>query len=520
MDKQTCLWLALVLTSMFFFYPGFSDDHNSIFSALCYAQESDQSRERMFKDAKEALQKAEAGDVILLSPGNFARANEAYYNAQRDYEAGESMEKVQENLQRTIYYIGVASEKAGISRSALKQLIQTRKEAKSLEIPERAAYIFSKAESMFSDAAIMVENDNLADARSAASDAEKEYKLAVIEGLKKFTLADASKKIKALEPTIPGESARKAKAELTGIEAFIESKGATDFAIEKLISEVQNRIQNALTLANAKPIAPKSKEPARSPEKSDAGGGLGILGYVILGIFFLIFTGVFAVMVSRSTKTYIQTTDRLVQAVQTSTEAITNVVEIMQRAAESADKLVQITASSREAMGQMARSAEQYVEATNQVARSMELYGEAASESADKLVQTTASSREAMEQMARSTEQHVKATNQVARSMELYGEAASHVNQPTEPSIGLSEESAKMDQLNFIDRLYHQIYSGPVTDRKLRESVLVGIHEEDSRELRALKHVIFREKLDRAYRELMKEIFYNTAKESAQDNSE
>jgi len=44
--------------------------------------------------------------------------------------------------------------------------------------------------------------------------------------------------------------------------------------------------------------------------------------------------------------------------------------------------------------------------------------------------------------------------------------------------------------------------------------------EEDSRELRSLKHVIFREKLDKAYRELMKEIFYNTAKESAQDDSE
>ena len=521
MNKQICLWLTLVLTSMFFFHLSSGDDHNSIFGALCYAQESDQSRERMFKDAKEALQKAEAGDVILLSPGNFARANEAYYNAQRDYEAGESIEKVQQNLQRAIYYIGVASEKAGISRSVLKQLIQTRKEAKSLEIPERAAYIFSKAESMFSDAAMMVENDNLAGARSAARDAEKEYRLAVIEGLSKFTLADASRKIKALEPTIPGESVRKARAELSSIEAFIESKGTTDFAIGELISEVQNRIQNALTLASTKPVAPKSEEPARSPEKSDAGGRLGTLGSIILGIFILIFTGVFVVMVSRSTKTYIQTTEGLVQAVQTSTEAIANVAEIMRRAAETADKLIQTTESSGKAMEQMARSAEQYVEATNQMARSMELYGKVAGEAADKLVQTTESSREAMEQMARSTEQYVEAASRVARSIELYGEAAtSHATQPTEPSIELSEESTKMDQLNFIDRLYNQIYSGPVADRKLRESALVGIREEDSRELRSLKHVIFREKLDKAYRELMKEIFYNTAKESAQDDSE
>ena len=253
MKKQNYIWLILVFISMLFFHLTFNAGYDSIFDGICYAQEIDPAKEQIFKEAEEALQRAEAEDMTLLSPSNFTKANEFYHKALEDYEAEENQEKVRENLQRAIEYVDTAFGKAKLSKSVLESLIQTRKEAKALDIPKSAAYIFSKAESMFGEAAMKVEDGDLASARSIAKNTEKEYRVAVIEALRKLALADARNKLKNIEHTIPQESARKAKAELDKTESFILAKKATDFAIGKLIAEVHTRIQQALASMNAGP---------------------------------------------------------------------------------------------------------------------------------------------------------------------------------------------------------------------------------------------------------------------------
>jgi hypothetical protein len=249
--KQT--YLPLVITTMVIALLGFNPGHDPAFSGICYAQEVDRVKEQIFKEVEEALQKAEAEDVILLSPNSFARANESYQEALQDYEAGEGLQKIRGNLDRAMEYINTALGKARFSRTVLQDLIQARKEARAVEIPERAEYIFSKAESMFSEAAMKVEDGDLEGAKSIAKDAEREYRATVIEGLRKFVLADARRKLKNMERTIPEQSYQKAEAELDKTEAFIVGEEPTEFAVAKLIGEIDTRIQQALTLASVKP---------------------------------------------------------------------------------------------------------------------------------------------------------------------------------------------------------------------------------------------------------------------------
>ena len=450
---------------------------NSIFGGLCYAQESDQPRKLTLEEVEEALQKAEDEDIILLSPDNFAEANKSYYKAFVDSGAGQSPEKVQENLQRTMDYLNAAYEKARLSRSVLKDLIQTRKEAKALEIPERAAYIYSKADSIFGEAAGKVESGDSASARSIARDAEREYRAAIIEALIKFTLAGARQKL----ATMSEESARKAKAELDRIEEFIQAQGATDFAIGKLVGEVDDRIKAALKPSQPEPVdtkprAPMSVKSATDTEQSLVDGGPDMWDYIVLCIVAFLSAAMIVIVVSSNAKRS-QTTDKLIQAMQKSTEAITEAIakmaESMQRSAEVADKLAQVTASSSEAI----------------------------------------------EQMARTTEKYAESANQIAQSTGPRSEIADQMTHPPQPQTELSEGSLKIRQLDLIDSLNRQVSSASVRGRRSAVDAIMGIHEKDSVKLKFLKQAIFREKLDRAYEKLVRELLYDTARKLPRDIS-
>ncbi|MFX0203240.1 MAG: CARDB domain-containing protein, partial [Candidatus Hodarchaeota archaeon] len=109
--------------------------------------------------------------------------------------------------------------------------------------------VFSQAEHKFREAAIKVEDGDVNGARSIARDVEKEYRRSAIEVLKKVVLADAVKELKDAEDTIPKESFRGAKAELDEVEDFIKNQTKAEFAVKELVSEVNDRIQQALNVA-------------------------------------------------------------------------------------------------------------------------------------------------------------------------------------------------------------------------------------------------------------------------------
>lgn len=221
----------------------------SLFVATTIGQQTDQVKEQIFKEAKEALQRAKEEGVPLLSPNNFAKAEEFYQKALEDYEQGESLKRIRENIERAMEHMGAAFESAKLSRVALEYLIQMRDETIALEVSKYAADEFTEAERKFRQAAMKVEDGDVKSARSIARDAEKKYRRAMIEGLKKGVLAEASDKLKEVKNSIPKETFRKAKAELDELEDSIEAQKREEFAIGELFAEVHARIQQTLTLA-------------------------------------------------------------------------------------------------------------------------------------------------------------------------------------------------------------------------------------------------------------------------------
>lgn len=240
----------------------------SLFAVPSISQQTDQVKEVIFKEAMEALKKAKAEDVSILSPNNFTKANEFYQKALEYYEKGDRLDKIRKNLKLTLEHIETAFKVAKLSRKVLESLIKMKEEAKELEgfvrnnyfsgklmaekdFKEEQSYFNSKMRGMFKEATIKIEDSNMKSARSIATKAEKKYRRWVIDVLKKVVLADARKKLKNVEGTIPNESFRKAEDKLDVIENSIKSQKKKDFALGEMFIETQNHIIQALDVAIA-----------------------------------------------------------------------------------------------------------------------------------------------------------------------------------------------------------------------------------------------------------------------------
>ena len=88
MKEQIPKWSTFVLTTMIFTLIAFNFCLYPILGCSCYGQERDQVKEQIFKEVRENLEKARAENLALLSPNNFARANEFNQKALADYEKG------------------------------------------------------------------------------------------------------------------------------------------------------------------------------------------------------------------------------------------------------------------------------------------------------------------------------------------------------------------------------------------------------------------------------------------------
>lgn len=283
MRKQTYSRLPLLFTAIVVIVMAFNFGHDLRLGSFSYAQEPNQVKKQIFKEVKEALQRAQEEGVPLLSPNNFAKANEFYQKALEDYDKGERLEKIRENQGHAMEHIDRAFETAKLSRVVLERMLRLREETLNLEFLkyragitrphyfkgqlltekdflDKQSYHIPEAEQKFRDAAMKIEDGDVKSAKSIARDAEKEYRRTVIEALKKDVLADATKKLEDTKDTIPKETFRKAKAELDEMTNFIEAQKSAEFAIGELITEVDARIQQALILVDIEKAATELPE--------------------------------------------------------------------------------------------------------------------------------------------------------------------------------------------------------------------------------------------------------------------
>jgi hypothetical protein len=254
------------------------------------AQEPDRVKEQIFQEVEKAFQMARYEGVPLLAPKNLAKAREYYHKAISDYDRGERLRKIQENLKRAKAHLDAAFEATRLSRSVLEPLIQIREQTLSIivrecredesrsryfkgrlltddDFREKQSYHIPKAEQKFRKVVMKIEDGDETGAISIAGAAEKQYRKSAIEALEKGLLADAKKRLKDVETAVPRESLRRAKTELEETESVINSQKGAEFAVGELVDEVRFRIQQALSYVGIEVPAPHQfvEKPAPRP---------------------------------------------------------------------------------------------------------------------------------------------------------------------------------------------------------------------------------------------------------------
>jgi hypothetical protein len=249
MKKQIHLWLSYICTMITIITMAFHFSCGSRTNLINSKKEIDHVKHQIFKETSEALEKAKAENVPLLSPNNFTKANKFYKNALKKYNKGNSLQTIKEDLKHSMDHINAAFEATKLSRVVLEKLLKMREEIITLNVKKNDTDLFLKAEKKFKDAAMKIEDGDVKSAKSIAKDAEKKYRELTIEVLKKDVLADARKRFKEAKDTIPKESSRRANAELDKTEDFIKDQKGTEFAIGELFVEVDTQIKQALITA-------------------------------------------------------------------------------------------------------------------------------------------------------------------------------------------------------------------------------------------------------------------------------
>ncbi|UCE06314.1 MAG: hypothetical protein JSW07_22515 [bacterium] len=248
MRKPTFFKSSLILITMLVMVMIINLGFSLIFIGFSYAQEIDPVKEEMFKQAREALDRARESDVPLFSPNNFNKANEFYRTALEDYEKGEKLSQIRESLNRSLEHIEAAFETSRLSRVILEKVTITRQEAKDVEVHQYAPDLFSRADSKFFEAAARIEEGDLKNAKSLIKEAEIEFRKAAIEAINRVVMNEGNEKLQALKNTIPPESYQASSAKLMEIEKFIETQVESEFAIGELFHEVHNQINQALNI--------------------------------------------------------------------------------------------------------------------------------------------------------------------------------------------------------------------------------------------------------------------------------
>jgi hypothetical protein len=248
MKKQIYLWLPLVFTTMVVVVMAFNFGYDPVLGWFSYAQEIDQVKEQIFKEAKDALQRARDEGVPLLSPNNFAKAKEFYQKALEDYEKGESLKRIRENLGQAMQMLSAGFETAKLARVALEELIRIREDVATMEVHKYALKDHAKAEKKFEEAILKVEEGNLKEAKSIAKVAEKNYRKAVVLSLEKGPLAEVIDQIKRQQEAISEDDYRKAMSELTGMKEFLKEQQKSEFDVLELSQTVNSKVQNLLAL--------------------------------------------------------------------------------------------------------------------------------------------------------------------------------------------------------------------------------------------------------------------------------
>jgi len=175
MKNQAYFWSILILKIMIIAVMIFNFGCGAGPGQFSSKQEIDRVKEQIFKDLRESVELAEAKNMVVLSPNNYKRANECYQKALIEYEKGERLSKIQEQVDQAMTYLDAGFELIRLSNVVLADIIDLRKQIVIREIPQSLQKDFRKAEEKFIEAVVKVEEGDIKKAKSIAIKAERKY---------------------------------------------------------------------------------------------------------------------------------------------------------------------------------------------------------------------------------------------------------------------------------------------------------------------------------------------------------
>ena len=232
-------------------------------SVLYAATDSEELKKTLFSDVKTLIENAKLKKADLLSPLNFKEGEKAYTQALDDFNAGKNLDAIKKNIETASTLIKKASENIELSKLTLGKLIAARESAINAMALKYALENFKEGESLFSEAAELVENGNVTKARKIAERAEPIFKNAESRALKEGLLGDVKKLGKYAEDKDVKDYSPKlyksASKKLRDSEAFIDSPGSDTDSARKKVEESRYDFDHSIKVAENVLKAKKDK---------------------------------------------------------------------------------------------------------------------------------------------------------------------------------------------------------------------------------------------------------------------
>lgn len=154
-------------------------------------------RDSLFNDVDEALRNANSARANVLSPRNYERAANAYRKAEEGLKKGQSVQRIQKDLETALKSFSDAIEATRLAELTLGASIEARNDAEAAQAEKYASESWKEAEEAFEEAARRLEGGNLNRAKKEAQEAEEAYRTAELHAIKMNYLSETAKLIRS-----------------------------------------------------------------------------------------------------------------------------------------------------------------------------------------------------------------------------------------------------------------------------------------------------------------------------------
>ena len=148
---------------------------------------------RLFQKATELMNEAKAEQADLLSPTLYAKANEKYESASKDFDRGKN---VQKKINETNILLQQAIENAKLAKVTYPHLLTSREDALEAKAVDFAQNLYEKAEKLFIETARTLEKGDIKRAKEKSLTAERSYREAELVAIKASIIGNVKKSLK------------------------------------------------------------------------------------------------------------------------------------------------------------------------------------------------------------------------------------------------------------------------------------------------------------------------------------